>query len=450
MKLLRLWCALAVAAAPMIVASSANAQPGRDHRGDHHDSTPTPATDHRPHQAPPAAKDETHADKAGYIWQAGRWNWKEDKWQWTPGHYERARAGKQWADGRWDKDGDSYSWHDGRWDDDHGTPGPGPSSTPPPRDNGQGGRGPRAAPPPPRPENHGAKDGYIWASGRWDWKADKWEWLDGHWERAQANRRWRDGRWDQAGDSWQWNDGGWDPDNNPNHAGPDRDHRKDWKLERPTVGSYWPAKGKAGARVVIKGENFSTDTRITWNGTPINATKIAPTRIVITIPGDATGVGTLALRGGRGRDTVIGSFEVAASYDAAAAAAEAARVAAQQKQDAEAAWAARQKTLARNQAARQAALDARMQERQRTRDDRRAQREAEIRARWERSFLADPDTQDELTLHAQRVATIQRMRDLAETMGDGGLVVRIDVAAQREEDRHDSRMAALHASFGVK
>jgi hypothetical protein len=82
-----------------------------------------------------------------------------------------------------------------------------------------------------------------------------------------------------------------------------------------------------------------------------------------------------------------------------------------------------------------------------TREQRRAERIAEIQARWKRAFLADDDTQDELTLHAQRMAEIVRMRDLADLTANAKLAVRIEVALSRENDRHDRRMTALQASF---
>jgi hypothetical protein len=42
------------------------------------------------------------------------------------------------------------------------------------------------------------------------------------------------------------------------------------------------------------------------------------------------------------------------------------------------------------------------------------------------------------------------MRDLAEVKANGKLVVRIEMAQTRENDRHDQRMAALKSGFGTK
>ena len=91
-----------------------------------------------------------------------------------------------------------------------------------------------------------------------------------------------------------------------------------------------------------------------------------------------------------------------------------------------------------------------LEERAATRERRRAERIAALQAKWQRAFLADADTQDELTLHAQRVAELTRARDVAELSANGKLVVRIEVAQAREDQRHQQRMAALEASFKVR
>ena len=81
-------------------------------------------------------------------------------------------------------------------------------------------------------------------------------------------------------------------------------------------------------------------------------------------------------------------------------------------------------------------------------EQRREQRVAEIRAKWQAAFLADTNTQDELTLHAQRIADLTRMKDMAELSADAKIGVRIDIATQKENDRHEQRMQALHDAFG--
>jgi 23S rRNA pseudoU1915 N3-methylase RlmH len=122
----------------------------------------------------------------------------------------------------------------------------------------------------------------------------------------------------------------------------------------------------------------------------------------------------------------------------------------EERRQAEQAWAERQKQLAKDRAARLAAIEQHHRELDETREQRRAEREREIRAKWDAAFLADADTQAELTLHAQRTAELARMREVAELSGNGKLVVRIGVAQSREDDRHQARMTALHDSLGRK
>ena len=211
------------------------------------------------------------------------------------------------------------------------------------------------------------------------------------------------------------------------------------------VSSYWPVKGKICSRIVIRGRNFPDDTMVMWNGTQVAGAKVEPERIVVAVPPGATS-GMLSLRTGGRRELTIGNFEVA-NYDAEA---EARRIADEERRKAEQAWAERQKQLAKDRAARQAAIEQHHRELDETREQRRAEREREIRAKWEAAFLADPDTQAELMLHAQRTAELARMREVAELSENSKLVVRIGVAQSREDDRHQARMTALHDSFGRK
>jgi hypothetical protein len=285
----------------------------------------------------------------------------------------------------------------------------------------------------------------VWAAGEWNWKAGKWEWEAGHWEREQAGKQWRPGRWEQRDGSWVRTAGAWGdaapPPARPQHQAPPP--KKDWKIERPVVSNYWPSKGKPGAKIVIRGRNFPSDAVVVWGGTPIRGVKATDTTLTFVVPANATS-GELAVRAGRGRDLAVGTFEVAASYDAEA---ERKREEAEARKKAEAAWSARQAQLAKDKASRQAAVEKRREERIASRDQRRAERLDDLRARYARAFLTDEATQSELELHAQRVAELVRMSDVAEIKADKNLSVRIDVLIDREDDRHEQRMAALEAAF---
>nr|HEX4317561.1 IPT/TIG domain-containing protein [Kofleriaceae bacterium] len=312
-------------------------------------------------------------------------------------------------------------------------------------------RYPREAPPPPKTERVEVKVGSVWLAGRWDWNKDKkWMWVPGHLEAEHAGKKWTEPRWEHRGDHWELVEGTWidaggaAPPTTGVVVSHDNIHpHHDWKLDMPVVSNYWPAKGKAGTKVVIRGKNFPGDATVEYGGRPLADVKVDADHITARIPADApTAVGNLVINVGRHK-IMVGGFEVA-NYDADA---EAKQIAADQQKAAQAAWAAQQGQLAADRAARQAAYDKRLAEYDTSRDQRREQREAEIRAKFESAFLADADTQAELTLHAQRVAKIQRMKDLIEVDADAKLGVRIEVIEKKENDRHDARMAALLANF---
>ena len=331
------------------------------------------------------------------------------------------------------------------------------------------GAGPREAPPPLREEKMDApRPGFVWVRGRWDWKGGKWDWVNGRWERERAGKKWREVRWELRDGYYSRVDGDWIDQNAPEPPpgpppgapppfvpdgrqpppdGPDgRRPRREWKLERPVVSSYWPARGKEGTKVMIRGRNFPNDAMVVWAGAPIRAARVTSDQIVFQVPPGAAS-GLIAVRAGRRRDLAVGTFEVAAAYDPVA---EAKKLEEERRKRAEAAWIERQKQLAKDRAAREAAWRQREEQRAANREQRRAERAAALRAKWDRAFLADAETQDELTLHAQRVAELVRMREVAELSGNGKLVVRIEIAQQREDERHGQRMDALKASFGAK
>jgi hypothetical protein len=235
------------------------------------------------------------------------------------------------------------------------------------------------------------------------------------------------------------------PNTPPNTRVPSRrPQRKRWaSYEIPVVSSYWPATGAGGTAVTIVGANFTPQLQVFIGNAQITGAAITPTSIAFKIPADAAS-GVITVRGaGNRRALAVGQFEVA-KIDPMREwkKREQERLAAAQS-----AWKERRKNLAKDRAARAKALEEREAALAASREQRRAARLAEIRAQFQAAFLADENTQAALTLHAERLARLQRMVRLAEANDDGKLVVRIEVAMARENDRHTQRMAALEAAF---
>jgi hypothetical protein len=68
-----------------------------------------------PTTPPPAPRAESAPARAGYVWIAGRYDWRDGAYQWIPGHWERERANQVWNPGRWELRGGTYVWIEGRW-----------------------------------------------------------------------------------------------------------------------------------------------------------------------------------------------------------------------------------------------------------------------------------------------------------------------------------------------
>jgi hypothetical protein len=223
-------------------------------------------------------------------------------------------------------------------------------------------------------------------------------------------------------------------------AGSHNDVKADrWKIERPVVSSYWPSKGEPSTKVVIRGENFAPDTSVMWGTTEISGAHVAPSEITFTVPKDAKS-GRIVLHHGHS-DLAVGTFEIA-HLDAA----EAKRVETDREHAAETAWKERQKAIAKDRTARDAELTKQEHDLEASRDQRREKEATEVRSKWQQPSLYDPDIQAELTLHAKRVADLERMDRLATARADGKLVIRIQVATAKENDRHQQRMTTLQAT----
>ena len=201
---------------------------------------------------PPQPRIEQVAVRPGSVWVKGHWDWRAGQWQWTNGHWENERAGYRWEEGQWTRDGKSWRWIDGRWvgvagyqppvavivapvNNSGGATVSQPYVAPPPavvtsvepstgivtRDHRDqqtpvvvvaqpAGEYPTKAPPPLQVENPGSRgSNFVWAQGRWEWRAGNWAWVGGHWERRKANQTWVNGRWELQGSKYVWVEGGW-------------------------------------------------------------------------------------------------------------------------------------------------------------------------------------------------------------------------------------------------
>ncbi len=178
---------------------------------------------------PPPPREEYVESRPGFIWVQGRW--------------ERERRGYRYDRGQWMQRGSSWHWVEGNWvavggtsgggtvisdgrdnvieSDTRDAPGgvgvvtrprgdgrgTGPSVRPAPSPGG--GMYPTQPPPPLRDERMEQRRGFIWVTGRWDWRGGNWEWVDGHWERQRVNKTWVQGRWELQGNYYIWIEGGW-------------------------------------------------------------------------------------------------------------------------------------------------------------------------------------------------------------------------------------------------
>jgi hypothetical protein len=180
-----------------------------------------------------------------------------------------------------------------------------------------------------------------------------------------------------------------------------------------------------------------------YNGQEVPSAKVADRKVTFVVP-KGPGDGMIVLMGGSNRrGLVVGKFDNTRKWDPKAEKQKDEEL----KKKAEAEWKARKATLAKNKADRLKALMEREEELANTREERRHQRIEAIRAKWEAAFLSSEEAQAEIALHAERMARLDRMRRLAEANDDGKLVVRIDVAIERENGRHDTRMETLKANF---
>ena len=66
-----------------------------------------------------------------------------------------------------------------------------------------------SAPPPARIENVPHRDGFIWASGHWEWSGHSWTWVDGSYLYEQRHAHWIPDGWQPEGAQWRYVPGHW-------------------------------------------------------------------------------------------------------------------------------------------------------------------------------------------------------------------------------------------------
>lgn len=213
--------------------------------------------------------------------------------------------------------------------------------------------------------------------------------------------------------------------------------RQSARAQRPVVNGHSVRANSGNSVVTIRGERFDSSTEVYIGDTKVSGVSVTPRALTFTAPAAASGV--LTVRHG-GQALVVGRYTRARDQRARPAAAEV-RTRAQSR------WQQRRAQLAADEAARRAALEAREAELAASRAERRRTRLANLRAEYEQRFLAQTAVQDELALHAARLARIERMKRVVDVKYEDELAVRIEVLAEREDERHEARMNDLRAAF---
>lgn len=219
-------------------------------------------------------------------------------------------------------------------------------------------------------------------------------------------------------------------------------HRGWWREHRNgmTVASFAPASGPPGTIVTIRGKRFAPNVQVVFGNQPLPLRRKTKTVLQFKVP-KAVGSQVLRLRVAGRPDQVVGTFDVGAKKQPNVDNTKRWRTEAQRT------WAQRKKQLAKNAAARKQALIREQNERRASRAKRRKARIEQLQAKWQRAFLSLPEAQTELSLHAQRMARLDRMRQLAEANASDKLVIRIGVLVRQEDARHNRRMTNLKTAY---
>jgi hypothetical protein len=84
------------------------------------------------------------------------------------------------------------------------------------------------------------------------------------------------------------------------------------------------------------------------------------------------------------------------------------------------------------------------------REAREAEHRRQLEAVWGQELLMRAECREELALHAERVARLDRIIDIAEDTNNGALLARARGVMAREMRRHARVMAELRARLGVR
>jgi hypothetical protein len=168
-------------------------------RGPVHEAFATPTAEPLPtppvSKQPPKPLDEMPPEQkpeGDVVWIGGYWAWDDDRkdFLWVSGVWRTTPPGKSWVAGYWREDADRFQWVPGFWAaaEPHQVhqqvtylPAP-----PPP---------PEVAPPghPPTAESFFVPGAWVWADGRYAWRAGYWAQVQPGYVWVQAHYRWTPG-----------------------------------------------------------------------------------------------------------------------------------------------------------------------------------------------------------------------------------------------------------------
>lgn len=188
-------------------------------------------------------------------------------------------------------------------------------------------------------------------------------------------------------------------------------------IEMPSVSSFGPHSAQAGATVTIFGSGFERGAMVKLGNTMIAPSFVGGGRISFTVPAGAADGSLAVVLPGRRRALAVGALDIIEPVVV-------------------------RPPIGRGGFYRENAGW------YSTRGNRRASSRRAILSRWNnRAFLGSYAARAELSLHAKRLAQLNRMKRLAVGTGKLHLSVRINRAIARENARHDLKMKQLERTF---